>query len=47
MNAVIDLGHKTGKKKACAAFGDQLDVLKWLITKFPKQAAEEVASLKK
>ncbi|MDI6796884.1 MAG: HNH endonuclease [Desulfatibacillaceae bacterium] len=28
-----------------AASGDQLDVLKWLITKFPKQAAEEVASL--
>lgn len=30
-----------------AASGDQLEVLKWLITKFPKQAAEEVASLKK
>ena len=29
-----------------ASSGDQLDVLKWLITKFPKQAAEEVSSLK-
>lgn len=30
-----------------ATSGDQLEVLKWLLTKFPKQAAEEVASLKK
>lgn len=30
-----------------ASSGDQLWVLKWLITKFPKQAAEEVAALKK
>jgi len=30
-----------------ASSGDQLDVLKWLITKFPKQASEEIASLKK
>lgn len=30
-----------------AASGDQLSVLKWLITKFPKQAAQEVAAFKK
>jgi 5-methylcytosine-specific restriction endonuclease McrA len=30
-----------------ATSSDQLEVLKWLITKFPKQAAEKVASLKK
>lgn len=30
-----------------ATSNDQLEALKWLITKFPKQAAEEVASLKK
>jgi hypothetical protein len=30
-----------------ASSGDQLDVLKWLITKFPKQSSEEIASLKK
>lgn len=30
-----------------ATSGDQIEVLKWLITKFPKQATELVASLKK
>jgi hypothetical protein len=30
-----------------ATSSDQLETLKWLITKFPKQAAEELASLKK
>lgn len=30
-----------------AASGDQLAVLQWLITKFPKQAAQEVAAFKK
>jgi len=30
-----------------AASGDQLAVLKWLITKFPKQAAQEIAAFKK
>jgi hypothetical protein len=30
-----------------ATSADQIEVLKWLITKFPKQAAELVASLKK
>lgn len=30
-----------------AASGDQLEVLKWLITKFPKQAAKEIAFLTK
>lgn len=30
-----------------ATSGDQLEVLKWLITKFPNQATGEVASLKK
>ncbi len=30
-----------------ATSGDQLEVLKWLIKKFPKQATEEVASLNK
>jgi hypothetical protein len=30
-----------------ATSGDQLEVLKWLLTKFPKQAAEKIASLKK